>query len=80
MTNKTPLQVASRIRNNALGKAIESVSGRISARRLVQLRQETGFSAPQLLERLAHMKKAEIVRQTGLCYRTIDKYKERWGI
>ncbi len=76
----TPLQAASRIRNNALGKAIESVRERVSAHRLVQLRQETGFSAPQLLERLAHMKKAEIVRQTGLCYRTIDKYKERWGI
>lgn len=76
----TPIQVASRIRNNALGKAIESVRGRVSAHRLAQLRQETGFSAPQLLERLAHLKKAEIVRQTGLCYRTIDKYRERWGI
>ena len=76
----TPLQAASRIRNNAVGKAIESVRERVSAHRLVQLRQETGFSAPQLLERLAHLKKAEIVRQTGLCYRTIDKYRERWGI
>jgi len=76
----TPIQVASRIRNNALGKAIESVRERVSAHRLVQLRQETGFSAPQLLERLAHLKKAEIVRQTGLCYRTIDKYRERWDI
>jgi len=76
----TPIQAASRIRNNALGKAIESVRERVSAHRLVQLRQETGFSAPQLLERLAHLKKAEIVRQTGLCYRTIDKYRERWDI
>lgn len=76
----TPLQAASRIRNNAVGKAIESVRERVSAHRLVRLRQETGFSAPQLLERLAHLKKAEIVRQTGLCYRTIDKYRERWDI
>ena len=76
----TPLQHASRIRNNKLGKAVEQVSGRISVRRLTQLRQETGYSAPALLERLAHLKKADIVRQTGLCYRTIDKYRERWEI
>jgi len=76
----TPLQVASRIRNNAVGKAIEQVSGRISVRRLTQLRQETGYSAPALLERLAHLRQSEIVRQTGLSHRTVRKYRERWEI
>lgn len=76
----TPLQVASRIRNNALGKAIESVRERVSAHRLVQLRQETGYSGPVLLERLAHLRQSEIVRQTGLSHMTVKKYRERWGI
>ncbi len=76
----TPLQVASRIRNNSVGKAIEQVSGRISVRRLAQLRQETGYSGPVLLERLAHLRQSEIVRQTGLSHMTVKKYRERWGI
>lgn len=76
----TPLQAASRIRNNAVGKAVESVSGRISARRLVQLRQETGYSAPVLLEKLSGQRTAEIIRQTGLCHATVKKYRARWGI
>lgn len=49
-------------------------------RRLTTLRQETGYSAPALLERLAHLRQAEIVRQTGLCHATVKKYRERWDI
>lgn len=76
----TPLQHASLIRNNRIGKAIEQVSERVSARRLQSLRQETGYSAPALIEKLAHLRQAEIVRQTGLSHATVKKYRERWGI
>ena len=76
----TPLQHASRLRNNAVGKAIEQASGRISVRRLTQVRQETGYSVPVLLERLAHLRQSEIVRQTGLSHATVKKYRERWEI
>ena len=76
----SPMQIASRIRNNAVGKAVEQLQERVSARRLTQLRQETGYSAPALLERLADKRQSEIVRQTGLCHATVKKYRERWEI
>lgn len=76
----TPLQHASRIRNNKLGKAIEQVRERVSLRRLTTLRQETGYSAPALLEKLAHLRQAEIARQTGLSHATVKKYRDRWGL
>ena len=69
---------AERRAHGDVNKAVRMVTGDYIAPRRV--RQDTGYSLAQILERLSGESIAENARQAGVCPATVRKYRERWGI
>ena len=67
---------ASEIRRPALAGAVSMV--RESRPVLRRVREETGFSLAQIMERAPNMKEASLMAGCG--YHTVRRYSARWGV